>query len=115
MDYISKVEGGIRKTQNAQPMQFTSETDRVYLGTQSTVVLKDPSWNRTLRISKSGSNGSVVWNPWIDKAKALPDFGDNEWPSMICIETVNALENSVQLAAGAQHEMTQKIEVVAGA
>jgi hypothetical protein len=30
---------------------------------------------------------------------------------MVCIETVNAAENSVTLAAGARHRMTARISV----
>lgn len=28
----------------------------------------------------------VVWNPWIENAKAMSDFGDDEWKNMICVE-----------------------------
>ena len=31
----------------------------------------------------------VVWNPWIDKAKALVDFEDDEYHEMICLEVGN--------------------------
>lgn len=26
---------------------------------------------------------SVVWNPWLDKARETPDFGDDEYPNMV--------------------------------
>ena len=28
----------------------------------------------------------VVWNPWVEKAKAMSDFGDDEYNTMICVE-----------------------------
>ena len=28
----------------------------------------------------------VVWNPWEEKAKAMSDFGDDEYPKMLCVE-----------------------------
>lgn len=28
----------------------------------------------------------VVWNPWSEKAKAMADFGDEEYKNMICVE-----------------------------
>ncbi len=42
------------------------------------------------------------------KAKAMPDFGDDEWPGMLCVETANAVEDAVTLAPGASHTMTAR-------
>jgi D-hexose-6-phosphate mutarotase len=33
------------------------------------------------------------------------DFGDDEWPSMLCIETCNVRENAVTIAPGQSHTM----------
>lgn len=29
---------------------------------------------------------AVIWNPWLDKARETPDFGDDEYPNMVCVE-----------------------------
>ena len=29
---------------------------------------------------------TVVWNPWKEKAASMSDFGDDEYPTMICVE-----------------------------
>ena len=47
------------------------------------------------------------------KAKAMPDYGDEEWPEMVCVETCNVNAHAVRLAPGATHTMTGTIEVVA--
>jgi glucose-6-phosphate 1-epimerase len=52
----------------------------------------------------------VVWNPWVDKARAMPDFGDDEWPEMVCVETANVNVHAVTLRPGASHTMTAVIE-----
>ena len=67
----------------------TGETDRIYLATTATCTIDDPGMKRKIVVAKTGSNTTVVWNPWVDKAKAMPDFGDDEWPSMVCVETCN--------------------------
>ena len=114
-DYISKDRRrGTRRTQQGHTT-FNGETDRVYVRTRAPPrVLEDPGLKRHISVAKRGSGTTVVWTPWIAKAKALPDFGDDEWPEMVCIETVNAGEQAVTLAPGASHAMTALIEVAKG-
>ena len=54
---------------------------------------------------------TVVWNPWIDKARAMPDYGDEEWPQMVCVEAVNVREQAVTLDPRERHLMSQTISV----
>jgi len=37
-------------------------------------------------IRKTNLPDTVLWNPWIEKAKKMSDFGDDEYKNMICIE-----------------------------
>ena len=105
VSYFTAVGTPRTETEGAAPIRLTAETDRVYLNTQSTCVAHDPGWQRKLVVEKTGSNASVVWNPWIAKAKAMPDFGDDEWPFMLCIETCNVREQAVTIAPGQSHTM----------
>ncbi len=106
----SKVTGA-RAVQGPEPLTFTAETDRVYGGSTGEVVLHDPQMGRSIRIAKRGSKSTVVWNPWIAKAAAMPDFGDDEWPEMLCIETANALDDAVPIPPGKMHTMETIISV----
>jgi glucose-6-phosphate 1-epimerase len=110
-EYIDKVDGSSRKRLGDEPLRFTGETDRVFVNTTSTTRLADRGMNRTIVVEKSGSNTTVIWNPWIAKAKAMSDFGDDEWPGMACIETANSGENSVALAPGQRHAMTARVRL----
>ncbi len=62
--------------------------------------IHDSSLQRRIRIEKSGSLSTVVWNPWVDKAEQMPDFGGDEFQKMICVESGNVAENRVILPAG---------------
>jgi glucose-6-phosphate 1-epimerase len=73
---------------------FTAETDRPYLGTESTCILDDPTLGRRIVVGKSGLRSTVVWNPHIAKAVRMPDFGEEEWPRMVCIETANVHDDA---------------------
>ncbi|HYL79705.1 MAG TPA: D-hexose-6-phosphate mutarotase [Candidatus Acidoferrum sp.] len=107
--YIDKTDGMRRKVQEPELLRIAGETDRVYLGTHATCIVEDPVAGRHLRVEKSGSEATVVWNPWIAKAKAMPDFGDDEWLRMLCIESGNVADHAVTLAPGQRHEMRVSI------
>lgn len=111
IDYLDKVDGQKRKTQGDQPICFQGETDRVYLDTQSSCILTDPLLGRRITVDKSGSNSTVIWNPWPDKSKAMRDMGDDDWIKMACIETANAGPNAVTLLPDGVHEMNATIRV----
>jgi D-hexose-6-phosphate mutarotase len=109
--YVDKVRGGERFVQDDAPIRFTGETDRPYLGTTATTTIVDAAKRRRIVVRKQGSRTTVVWNPWIAKAKAMPDFGDAEWSSMLCVETANALDDAVTLAPGEEHRLRAEIAV----
>ncbi len=110
-EYLDKVDGGQSHNQGDAPITFVGETDRVYIDTQSTCVLTDPAYGRRITIAKSGSDSTVVWNPWAEKAEALADLGDDDWPGMACIETANAGPNKVTLGTGETHSMNATISL----
>jgi glucose-6-phosphate 1-epimerase len=110
--YVDKTDDARRKTQAEDILAVTAETDRLYLDTEAEIVVTDPGMRRRLSVGKIGSRSSVVWNPWVAKSRKMPDFGDEEWPGMICVETANAADNAVTLAAGASHTMTATITVL---
>jgi D-hexose-6-phosphate mutarotase len=106
--FIDKVDQLTQKVQNGA-IQITGETDRVYLATKSTCTLNDSANARRIVVSKTNSDATVVWNPWIAKAKAMADFGDEEWTKMVCVETCNVNVHAVKLAAGESHVMSAAI------
>src|SRR4029453_3531927 len=110
--YRDKVGGTSNRNQGPVPIRFTAETDRVYVNTQAACTIHDPGARRQIVLRKSRSNATVVWNPWGDKARAVRDFGDGEWPEMVCVETGNVDVHAVTLPPGARHTMTATIDVV---
>ena len=111
-EYLDKVDGGQRKRQEG-PVAFTRETDRIYLGTRGCCGILDPVLDRTILITSTGSRSTVVWNPWIEKAEKMGDFGPDGHLGMVCVETANAAEDVITLAPGATHRMAAQYRVVA--
>ena len=102
--YLDKVAGGVRKIQKG-PVNFTEETDRIYLGATGDVLIEDPLMKRQIRVTKNGSTSTVVWNPWIEKSEKMGDMGDEGYLHMVCVENANAAEDVVTLAPGAEHHL----------
>lgn len=86
--------------ETAEILRIDSEIDRVYQDTESAVEIHDSALRRVIRVGKSGSMSTVVWNPWVEKSKRMPDFGDDEYQVMVCVESGNVCENSITLAPG---------------
>ena len=103
--YLDRVSGhGLGPHLQQGDVIIKDETDRIYQS-DAEVGLIDPSRGRRVTVSRTGSQDVVVWNPWIDKARSLPDFGDDEWTSMVCVETANLGEHAVTLNPGREHSM----------
>ena len=93
------------------PLRFASETDRIYLDVKASTTVRDTETGRSVLIAKDGSGTTVVWNPWIDKAAKLPDFGHDQWKAMVCVEVCNVRDAAICLAPGASHTMTATFEL----
>jgi D-hexose-6-phosphate mutarotase len=98
--YVDKVDQFARKLEAGDAIRIDSEVDRVYLNTPGSVEIQDAKLNRTISVVKSGSASTVVWNPWIDKARAMADFGDEEYKAMVCVEAGNVGDSKITLPPG---------------
>ena len=108
--YLDKVTG--RQEVQAGDVTIVAETDRVY-DRCSEVVVTDPVLGRRLRVATEGAANTVVWNPWVAKSAAMPDFGDDEWPGMLCIEAGNVMDHAVSLEPGRSETLRYRLAVEA--
>jgi glucose-6-phosphate 1-epimerase len=109
--YIDKTDGFKRKPQSNEPVRIAKETDQVHLNTQDSCIVHDATWQRRILIDKSGSQSTVVWNPWIEKTAGMSDMAPEDWREMICVETANASDNVVHLPPGASHTLRTVLRV----
>lgn len=94
-----------------QSIQFDAETDRVYDGSVPAVVIDDRGNQRKICVEPKNSRSTVVWNPWIAKSQRMPDFGDEEYLHMCCVETANVAADKIMLAAGESATLGVRIGV----
>jgi len=97
-------------TETAEVIRFAAEVDRIYQDTKATVEIIDPELQRKIRVRKSGSLSTIVWNPWIAKSQRMPDLGDNEYPQMVCVESGNVAENATTLAPGERSSLKVELD-----
>lgn len=116
VDKVSKTE----YDSGTAPITIRGETDRVYnppRGKDVVEVTIGVGEGKELRLTASGSvDGEnepvscVVWNPYIEKAKGMSDFGDDQYQEMICVEP--GLLGEPQLKGGSTAKLTQVVEML---
>ena len=111
-EFLDKAGGSVRRRQQGA-LTFSAETDRIYVNTAADCVIEDPQLQRRIRIAKSGSQSTVVWTPWAEKADRMGDFGPDGWRAMLCVESANALENLVSVPGHASHGMSVEYSLTA--
>lgn len=112
-DYIDQLDGRQIKRQTGD-IHIRREVDRIYVNSDDTCIIHDALLSRKIQVKKAGSQTTVVWNPWIEKARAMADFSDEGYQHMVCIEAANAAEDVVRLAPGEAHTLSQIISVSSG-
>ena len=90
---------------------IAAPTDNAYLKSASDVDLLDEQMCRRIRLRKTNSLSTVVWNPYREGAVALRDLGDGEWEQFLCVEASNILGAAIDLAPGQEHKMTAVLSV----
>ncbi|KAG4959114.1 hypothetical protein AAZX31_13G081900 [Glycine max] len=99
LDYLDNLQKRERFTEQGDALTFESEFDRIYLSTPTKIAILDHEKKRTIVLRKDGLPDAVVWNPWDKKAKAMSDFGDDEYKYMLCVEAA-AIEKPITLKPG---------------
>ncbi|ACZ22120.1 aldose 1-epimerase-like enzyme [Sanguibacter keddieii DSM 10542] len=98
------------RTPEGAPLVPSGQVDRVYLGTSGPVQVVDAA--RTVRVTKSSSQSTVVWSPGAEVAAGMRDMGPGEWREMVCVESANVGEHAVVLEPGRPHTLGSSYEVL---
>jgi len=96
--YLDETKEGAPALEREEAISIKSRIDRTYLDTTSPAEIHDGKLQRVLRIEKSGSASTVVWNPWT--TQPLSDFGSEEYRQMVCVESGNVGPNAITLLPG---------------
>jgi glucose-6-phosphate 1-epimerase len=108
--YLDKVEGGVQKTQQGA-VAIAQEVDRVYTDVKGELAIDDAVLGRQIRITSSGSKTAIVWNPWAKVCSEMADLGDEDYKSLVCVETANAANEVVEVAPHSDYRLVANYTV----
>jgi glucose-6-phosphate 1-epimerase len=108
--YIDKVLNATEHEQADSSVKIAGEVDRVYAGIpQNTTSVVEDGTPR-FDVVRDNLSDTVVWNPWIEKAKAMGDFSpDDGYKQMVCVE-VGTVQGWQKLEKGEVFEGGQTIK-----
>lgn len=108
--YVDKVDDRKVKTESNEFVEFTSETDRVYIdGGKDNDSIRI---NNKLQVTSSNTVPDVVvWNPWQEKAKASVDIGEDNYPKYVCVE-VGHVNDPVKLDKNQSWKGSQELTLL---
>ncbi|KAF4133192.1 Aldose 1-epimerase [Phytophthora infestans] len=126
VDYFDKV-AKVNATETREYIDFANQTDNVYSNAPnklSAIIKGVNAVDRTVTIDKGGfisgsssqksnievETDAVVWNPWAERAKAMEDFGDEEYKNMVAVEPGRVSVKQV-LPAGQTYTLQETISV----
>lgn len=102
--YVDKVDGGTEKTQHGD-ITISEEVDRIYTKVKPELAVEDEALGRRIKISSTGSHTAIVWNPWKEISANMADLEDLDYQRFICVETANAADEVVKVAAGSEYKI----------
>ena len=89
-DGIGATTSSIQKEDN---LVIQKEENRRYIDSTSDCIIEDSGLSRKIRIRKTGSRVTVVWNPGAEMSKKIADMPDDGYKTMVCVEAANAYDD----------------------
>ncbi|MWN89205.1 D-hexose-6-phosphate mutarotase [Gilliamella sp. Pra-s65] len=90
-------------------LTFNQEVDRIYTDVGNRITITDGA--RTIQLTNTNVSDVVTWNPWINKAKSMADFGNDEYKSMVCVEA-GCITKPLKLSPNKKSTYGFKIELI---
>ena len=111
-DYLDKTGGGSVQKHQTGDVIIDAEVDRIYLNVGNTLTIDDSVLNRRIQITSQGSQTAVVWNPWEKIAKEMADLEDDDYKRLLCVETINAANDVVEVSSGEECKLSANYRVM---
>ncbi|KAK3062772.1 hypothetical protein LTS18_003375 [Coniosporium uncinatum] len=102
--YTDKVLDAKDHSSTSPNLSITGEVDRVYKSIKQSITSVQEDGKPRFDVVRDNLEDTVVWNPWIEKAKGMSDFKpDDGYKNMLCVE-VGAVDGWQKLEGGESWE-----------
>ncbi|CAA6804641.1 MAG: Aldose 1-epimerase [uncultured Thiotrichaceae bacterium] len=105
VEYMDKTSASQTLVKQRGAVTVSEEVDRIYEDVPSALYLVDDASKRSIRIDALGSRSAVVWNPWVEGARAMADLQADDYQKFICVETTNAGTDMVEVMPDSSHTL----------
>ncbi|KAI9482090.1 hypothetical protein LPJ78_000884 [Coemansia sp. RSA 989] len=95
--YADKVKQTINEVEPRNDITIAANEDRVYENVPGVVDVR--YGGERVTIKRFNFKDIVLWNPWVEKAQEMSDFGDAEYKEMVCVEA-GTVASKVELRPG---------------
>lgn len=91
-------------------VKISGPVDRIYDSAEP-ITVTDPGRERAIRVDKLNAPSTIVWNPWSTYSAPLSDMADDEFPTMVCVESGAVREHAPTIDPGASWSMQVTLSV----
>ena len=91
--YYDGMKATVPSIQKEDSFEIQKEENRRYIDTTKDCIIEDSGLLRKIRVGKTGSRVTVVWNPGAEMAKKIADMPDDGYKTMVCVEAANAYDD----------------------
>ncbi|MBK1643750.1 D-hexose-6-phosphate mutarotase [Thiocapsa imhoffii] len=110
--YLDKAaDGADAVIEQTGPVRFDREVNRIYEAVPAELSIEDPVLKRRIGIETKQSRTAVVWNPWVETARAMPDLDDADYRHFVCVETVNTASEVIEIPPAQDYSLGARYRI----
>lgn len=91
---------GENGVQEEEKLEISDALTRHYLNTETPVIIGDSAFRRRIKVDKTGSKVTTVWNPGAETCANIGDLPDDGYETFVCVEATNAFDYPISVAPG---------------
>lgn len=106
IEYVDLLNQRKMSVESSGALTFRGPIDRAYRDSPQVLSLYSKNDGSRFTITKEGFSDTVVWNPWEQGARAIPDLLPAEYAQMVCVESGSVL-SPIIVQPGDMHTSAQ--------